>query len=281
MIISCPKCKAQYKLDSLIKNAILVCHRCGTEFNPNQETKPAQMRIAQGVSLFDAAQQQVNKKESPAMDTSTDIDVEQHDVVSEPTDTTETPITTYDISDDITTHLDKSMLMPKRASVRLWPWLILVLLCIAGFGVWQNQQQWLQHPWVRSAMLQMNLPIKAKDSDWLIVRDHIQQQWIDRQDKSRVLLISGYIQNRLYAKQIPPAFLVTFFDIPESGAIDTRLMSFTEPPNLPQIRHAPYIAPPKDTVPIAAKGKRAFTLVIEHVPEGTRHVSLSIATREE
>ena len=167
--------------------------------------------------------------------------------------------------------------MPKRSSTRIWPWIVLVLLAIAGLGIWKNQTQWLEHTWIRSVMLKIGMPVKPNPSDWLVVQDHVQNQWVDRQDHSRVLVINGYIQNQLLAEQHTPDLKLSFFDIPESGAISSRIMPITEPPSLPQIRHAPYMPPAHDNIPVSAGGKRAFTLVVENVPEGTRGVSIAIA----
>ncbi|PCI44193.1 MAG: hypothetical protein COB41_05010 [Proteobacteria bacterium] len=273
MLVSCPQCKAKYQLATTIKNAILVCHRCGTEFHANQAEKKA-TSVDHELSLFEHVE--TAKKEAtveikeepeappadhepalPAPQTDeTDADVEQHDIPH--------------------IELSEERLLPERGQTRIWHWLILVLLCISLLGIWNNQKQWLAQPWMRSLMMNMKFSVTANPADWRIIKDSLHSQWIDRQDDSRVLFIDGYIQNRLLSDQAPPAIQVNFFDMPNSHSIQTRTITITEPPSLPTIRHAPYIAPAVDQIPVRAGGQRAFTLVIENVPEQARELSINI-----
>ncbi len=293
MIISCPQCKAQYKLASLIKNAILVCHRCGTEFNPNatessektSDLTPSLFEHQHSKTLQDEQHTQTSPEEvsskaiEPTAPETTDI---QKETPYSNTDDEMIAPSAHEAAPEIEhepVHLDEHMLMPKRPHSRVWPWMMLVLLAIAGFGIWKNQNQWLENIWVRSLMLQINMPIQSSANDWMVVQQDIQNQWVERQDHSRVLVVHGYIQNRLHAAQLVPDLKVSFFDIPETEPISSRILAITEPPSLPQIRHAPYIAPPKDMIPVQSGGKRIFTLVIEDVPKDTRNISISIARK--
>ncbi len=286
MLVSCPQCKAKYQLATTIKNAILVCHRCGAEFHTEQREEK-HSPVSQEASLFEYTNTSLEKIEKPTLEVTashkptlppkqadeTDIHVEQDD--AQPSDTEQVPVEQTDMPH---IQLSEARLLPERAQTHIWHWLILVLLCISGLGIWSNQKQWLAQPWVRSLMMNMQISIDSTPADWDILKDHIHSQWIDRQDDSRVLFIDGYIQNRLLGEQIPPSIQISFFDMPNSRAIQTRTLAITEPPSLPTIRHAPYIAPAIDQVPISAGGKRAFTLVIENVPEQTREISIMIAS---
>ncbi|MDQ6955846.1 MAG: hypothetical protein Q9M21_01490 [Mariprofundaceae bacterium] len=286
MLVSCPQCKAKYQLATTIKNAVLVCHRCGAEFHTNQPEKEHSPAY-QEASLFEYTKTSSEKVEPstlkvpasneptlpPEQTDKTNIHVEQVD--TQPSDTEQISVEQTDIPH---IQLSKERLLPERGQTHIWYWLILVLLCISGLGIWNNQKQWLAQPWVRSLMMNMQVSIASNPADWDILKNNIHSQWIDRQDDSRVLFIDGYIQNRLLSDQIPPAIQINFFDMPNSRAIQTRTLAITEPPSLPTIRHAPYIAPAIDQVPISAGGKRAFTLIIENVPEQAREISMVIAT---
>jgi len=250
MLVICPQCKAQYQLGSVIKNAILVCHRCGDEFDV--EAQPEQDILNDEPSLFEG-------NPSPSFP-------EERVDIPTPTDA-ETPMPA-----------NQSTLSPRRKQAHIWPWLIFVLLCIAGLGVWKNQHLWLEQPWARSLMMNLKLPVTFNANDWSIATNSLHSQWINRQDDSRILLISGYIHNQLLSDQLVPPLRINFHEVPNGPVLSTYTMPITEPPSLPQIRHAPFLSPDIDSVPIAARGMRAFTLIIENPPEGSREFTLSIAT---
>jgi len=280
MLVSCPQCKAKYQLATIIKNAILVCHRCGTEFHTSQPEKK-RSPVDHEASLFEYTEAPTKeiKKPVPEVPSSNEPElppekVDEADIHAEQFDTAQ-----FDTEQDDIPHiqLSEERLLPERAQTRIWHWLILVLLCISGLGIWHNQKQWLAQPWVRSLMMNMQLSVSSNPADWGILKDNIHSQWIDRQDHSRVLFIDGYIQNRLLSDRTPPSIQISFFDMPNSSAIQTRTIAITEPPSLPTIRHAPYIAPATDQIPISAGGKRAFTLVIENVPKQALELSMVIA----
>jgi len=238
MLVSCPQCKAKYQLAANIKNVIFVCHRCDTEFSIGQPKEEGMND--QGQSLVSELSLSPAKEPLPAVP------------------------------------LSEKMILPKRGKPRIWPWLMLVLLSISVLGIWKNQQQWLSQPWVRSVMMNMALPIKPSVDDWELVKKSLKSQWVDRQDGSRVLLVRGDIQNRLLSDQTPPRISVSFFDISHKHLIQTRSISIYEPPSLAEIQHAPYLPPAVDTVPVVGGGKRAFTLVLENVPEEYQEISMSI-----
>jgi len=255
MLVICPQCKAQYQLGSVIKNAILVCHRCGDEFNV--EEQPIQHISDDEPSLFEGNTPPPSPEdivEATAFETPAFIDDEAS------------------ISDN------QATISPRRKQAHMWPWLIFVLICVAGLGLWKNQSSWLEQPWARSLMMNLKLPVTFNPNDWSIATDNLQSQWVKRQDDSRILLISGYIHNRLLSDQLAPPLRINFHEVPNGPILSTYIMPITEPPSLPQIRHAPFVSPDIDSVPIAAGGMRAFTLVIENAPEDSREFTLGIAT---
>jgi len=285
MLVSCPQCKAKYQLATTIKNAILVCHRCGAEFHTDQPEKEYSP-VDHEVSLFEHTETLAKKatSEPKVLPSDKELTVSTEQVgtglnseqfTSEQFDTKQ-----LDTEHDDIPHvqLPEDHRLPRRRQTRIWHWLILVLLCISGLGIWSNQKQWLAQPWVRSLMMNIQISVDSTPADWSIIKDNLHSQWIDRQDDSRVLFIDGYIQNRLLSDQIPPSIQISFFDMPNSHAIQTRTVAITEPPSLPTIRHTPYTAPPVDLVPVSPGGKRAFTLVIENVPEQALELSMIITT---
>jgi len=268
MLVSCPQCKANYQLDATIRNVVLVCHRCGTEFNLDQPQEATPLPVYEEAVLFESIEQpysNLNNQREASNDKPESYP--QQDNANPPD---------YQEEGKAAAYLSEDHLLPERQSLKLWPWLILVLLCISSLGIWKHQQQWLAQPWLRSLMMNIQLTVAPNPADWGIEQEDLHSQWIDRQDGSRVLFIDGYIKNRLLSNQIPPAIQISFFDMPNSSAIQTRTIVITEPPSLPTIRHTPYIAPAIDQIPVSAGGKRAFTLVIENVPEQARELSMMI-----
>jgi len=260
-----------------IKNAILVCHRCGTEFpsNPPKKEPPIANHEA---SLFDNDKLLDNEKKSPQEQ---QIPSSEQALILEQDQRTPPSITNIDQTQEhISIPPTEHNMPPKRKQAHIWYWFIPVLLCIGVLGLWQNQQQWLAQPWVRSLMMNMQLSIAPNAADWSILKKGIHSQWVDRQDHSRILFIDGYIQNRLLSDQLPPAIQIDFFDMPNGHAIQSRRLAITEPPSLPSVRHAPYTPPAIDLVPVSAGGQRAFALVIEDVPEQAREVAITIHTDE-
>jgi len=215
MLVTCPQCHASYHIKEHL-NAVLVCHRCQTEFT---------------------------------------IDTAQQAPITPPI-------------------ANQSNLQRKKTS--LLPWLTLVLLIIAVAGVQTHQNTWLQQPWLRHILASLHYPLHPQTSDWNIIQHDALRQWVTRQDGSKVLVLSGYIRNTLPTPQPLPKLEVRFFDIPNAPPIQRIITNITLPPDIPRIHHAPYIPPEDDRTPVAAHAKRAFTLVLEHVPEHSREVSIQV-----
>jgi len=165
---------------------------------------------------------------------------------------------------------------PVRKEMSIWPWLIIILLIISGAGFWYKQDVWLDHPWVRSVLINLHLPVTVRNKDWVIVPESVQGNWLKRDDGSQILLIQGRIENRLYCDLSPPKILVRFFD--ESGITDSleeRIMPITEPPSMEKVKHAPFVTPDLDKLAIEAQGQRGFFLVLESLPEQAADFTLN------
>lgn len=178
--------------------------------------------------------------------------------------------------EDMTTSESPEPIPPARNDISIWPWLVVILLIISGAGFWYKQDAWLDHPWVRSVLINLHLPITVRDKDWVIVPESVQGNWLKRDDGSQVLIIQGRIENHLYCELSPPKILVRFFD--ESGIsepLEERVMPITEPPSMEKVKHAPFVAPGLDLVAVEAQGQRGFFLVLESLPERTADFTLN------
>ncbi|MDX8403416.1 MAG: hypothetical protein R8K54_03305 [Mariprofundaceae bacterium] len=78
MHISCPHCNAAYEVGPMIKNAMLVCHRCHTEFSPDSELIEQQKKIEseatdQSLPLFEQIKpKHINEEAGPVDDLSSE-----------------------------------------------------------------------------------------------------------------------------------------------------------------------------------------------------------------
>jgi len=336
MNISCPHCKAAYEIGTPIKNAVLVCHRCHTEFRMDEgvvehSEKNAARQQESSLPLFehtDSQQRQAGsetgsatmepsaqKRETSDIEEDSGIPVpaflEGNDEYAEQIKRENMPIPdpaivatgrerrkerlqTDEMSSVAANEPEESFnsqpesmvsvdetLPPARTDVVIWPWLIVILLVIGSVGFWYKKDAWLDQPWFRSVMINMHLPVEVRDKDWFIIPSSVQGHWLKRDDGSQVLVIQGRIENRLFCELQPPRILVRFFD--DTGITDSlgeQLLPITEPPAVEQVKHAPFVTPPKDMVPVEAQGQRGFFLVVESPPERTADFTLSpVASR--
>jgi len=233
MHVTCPQCHATYQLNTDVHHALLVCHRCQTEFTVDD-----------------------------------DIDI--------PASENLIPVQEIDVPKASFNAMHPGL---KRKKTRMWPWLTAVLLIIAGLGVQHNRDIWLQQTWVRDILIQLHYPLQTQAGDWLLLRNQSHRQWMTRQDGSKVLILTGRIQNQLDGAQLLPRLRVQFYDVQGAPPTRTRTLAITMPPSLPQIRHAPYVPPSIDRTPIPAHGYRDFTLIFEHVPEQSRDISIAVSVK--
>ena len=308
MHISCPHCKATYEIGTVIKNSVLVCYRCHTEFGVDEtpgrvenETNTVDDQ-EQSLPLFIHAESLHTETEQPIVDPFIEqrkeplVDIEltefeeeqtieelaeqqhQPEPVAEKQEAAEEHSTKEhsDIVEHVASAAENEPLPPARENVTIWPWLVVILLIIGGVGFWYKQDVWLENPWVRSTLINMHLPVEVRDRDWQIIPESVRGQWLTRDDQSPVLVIEGRIANRLYCELAPPQIQVHFFD--DSGldqVLGEVTLSITEPPSIEQVKHAPFEMPGIDRVPVGAQGERGFFLVLDSLPERTADFTLA------
>jgi hypothetical protein len=286
MHITCPHCSAAYEVGPVIKNALLVCYRCHTEFTVGETLVEAKndplvtTEQEESLPLFEhvepkSPEEPASEEKSRAPEPERVVDIEPAEVKEPAEDSTGDSERT---EKEIVTAAedDKTPLPPVRKSAVIWPWLIFILLLIGGSGVWYKQDAWLDHPWVRSVLINMHLPVEVRDKDWRIVPESVHGQWLTRDDQSRILMIEGRVANQLYCELSPPRIQVHFFD--DSGldqVLGKVTLAITEPPGIEQVKHAPFEMPDIDRVPVEAQGERGFFLVLDSLPERTADFTLT------
>jgi hypothetical protein len=299
MHITCPHCSAAYEVGPVIKNALLVCYRCHTEFTVGEtlveEKNDPLVTTEQEASLplFEHAEPKSpegSEVDEPSEGQQQEGPVSEEKVrAPEPESVAEKGVvskTAVDIEPaEVKERVEgsesskedaKAPLPPARKSAVIWPWLIFILLLIGGSGVWHKQDAWLDHPWVRSVLINMHLPVEVRDKDWRIVPESVHGQWLTRDDQSRILMIEGRVANQLYCELSPPRIQVHFFD--DSGldqVLGKVTLAITEPPGIEQVKHAPFEMPDIDRVPVEAQGERGFFLVLDSLPERTADFTLT------
>jgi len=272
MHVVCPHCQAAYQLEGVDEGTILVCHRCGTEFGFGQPPE--------GARIIGGEQPDQNKDEEPLPLFSANPTFQESghdDGAEEPSkEATESASSMEEVSEDEDTPLSP----PPRASARIMPWLLTILLVIAAAGFWSGHDAWLDDPWLRSVLINAGLPVEVRDKDWRIQPESVQAQWVKRDDGSQVLVIEGRVKNLLHCELAPPAIHFSIFakDDPEHLLLQ-RDLPVSQPPLMVAIRRAPYIAPPGDRVPVTALGDRGFVLVLEGLPKNAGDFTLTPIAR--
>lgn len=186
MIVTCPNCSAKYRFSAMIRNAVLVCHHCGKEFElhdtQQQEPKPA-ATTPEKLPLFERSSRTIQshknedriepKSNKPALQRPVEPIIPNPDArISREKITA--PITTSKIvpkkkltpqQQPVSVNKTKPKIAPaasnpeahlpeimqQRKKHRIWPWATLVLFMIGCTGIWQYQTQWLHNPWVIAA----------------------------------------------------------------------------------------------------------------------------------
>jgi len=169
---------------------------------------------------------------------------------------------------------------PVRKTAHIWPWLVAVLLLVICSGFWLQKDAWLDNRWFRSTLINIGFDMPLRVKDWRIVSESVRSVWITRNDDSRVLLIRGKIKNLLASDMLLPNIEITFFS---KTAPDKQVaMSSFEidlPPSDKLVRQVPYSRPDRDNMPVRALGSRAFTILVESVPEATGDFTLTPSFR--
>jgi len=305
MRVICPHCQTIYQLQTADIDAVLVCHRCGTEFGLGEKPDGAQdvdsssVSDAQTLDIFaahasveaieeeDAAGQIEHASDSapgaedepapliiPARET---WDGNGDDEIPEPSVSASTnePAEEEEAKDDVFASGP-----PPRRKARIVPWLLAVVLLIAGTGFWINHEAWLDNPWLRSVLINLGMGMDIRDKDWHIDPESVSATWLERRGGQTVLVITGDVHNRLQTDLPPPLIHFTLYarDNPDETILERDLI-ITRPPLMQTIRQAPYSPPPRDDTPIAALGKRGFILVLEDLPQNAGNFSLLAKAR--
>ncbi len=265
MRIKCPQCHTGYRLDKVDADAILVCHRCSHEFRIPDVSVPTAEKPASEPAPAESPVPQEKTAEAPAS-------------VSDAAEASATPSATPHASGEEPAPVEGEV--PEQHGTGLWPWFLVVLLFITTAGIWINKDVWLADPWLRSVLINMDIPLQIRDTDWRIIPDSIHSQWVLRDDGKHVLVIEGRVKNLLQTDLPPPHLRLRLFAADDSKQLlSEQILTITQPPLLGAIRKAPYTPPPPDTVPVTARGERGFILVLEDAPESMGDFTLQPVAR--
>ena len=140
-----------------------------------------------------------------------------------------------------------------------------------------QHEQWLDNRWVRSTLMNLNMPMQQRDKDWSITPESVQPEWVLRSDGSKVLLIHGKLNNLLACELLAPDVEVTFYAQHQPDQIlEIQRFPVSMQPDEHAIKQVPFIKPEADTMPIGPLSSREFTLVVESVASGSGDFSLSV-----
>jgi len=293
MRILCPHCQAIYQLPEVDADTLLVCHRCNTEFRIGNEAANVQ-NDESTPDLFVASVKAVEPEQTAAAPPPQEQAEKPVQIPPQPTETApepepekateilaESPPPVSDSDETVEDDNEETPLAPPpRSKARIMPWLLTMLIVIAGSGFWFNHEAWLDDPWLRSVLLNIGAPIQVRDKDWLITPESIDATWIKRSQNDTVLVITGEVVNRLQSELPPPAIHFTLYarDNPDAQILE-RDLTITRPPLMQAIRQTPFTPPPRDTTPVSALGKRGFVLVLENMPQNSGNFTLSPTIR--
>lgn len=168
--------------------------------------------------------------------------------------------------------------VPARRS-GLWPWLALTALIVAAAGFYAQRDAWLAEPHLRGWLLAAGWSLPRFDGDWQIVPSSLAVHRLVRNDGSEVMTVEGAVRNLLRHAAPPPALQLKLWSDERASPLATWIMPITEPPTLDALLHAPWRAPPPDTVPVPGGGYRSFLLVVEAPPPEATQISLRVVNR--
>jgi len=264
---------------------ILVCHRCGNEFSQADEdgfedfiadTGPDEIveSAFEAAAAEDAFDEELQKAATEHHDAIPEFirDEPIPSADNEPTGRTPFPdIKPIRPRTEMPFHTNIEDLdnfqSPTRRPTRLWPWLFLLLFIGVIAGFWTNKDAWLNDAWLRSVLINLDIPVQPQDSDWRVAPKSVTAQWIKRDDGKHVMIIEGRVENLLQSEIAPPNLRLQLFAADDTNRkLREHILPITQPPLLDAIRHAPFMAPQEDTVPVPALGSRGFILVLEEMP---------------
>ncbi len=280
MRLTCPECRSVYEFNLVDEDALLVCHRCMTEFEPGLQSydtqDPDYPLFEESAPLAEGIPEQLEKQISDNVGLSTEIEFstgnlenlsngELHGNTVEDKDAFEPSVSSTPVA---------STLARKPAYISVL--LFVFLLLVACSGLWLSQDSWLEKPWVRSFLINIGIRAQAHGHDWRIINDKVRARWIERDNHSLILLIEGKVENLLQSNLPPPAIRILIHPGDVAGKVLKEVeMPITLQPLGDAIRRTPYISPPDDTMPVLSHGTRNFILVLEDIPPEASTFSLS------
>lgn len=286
MHIECPKCHTGYHLDEIDEDAVLVCHRCRHEFRVPAESAPENRLPESPVTTTPTPEPELaghtfgaNNLEEPQTSAFDTFQEATEPVHEEHTASKRLIEPAHGIVPDVPAGPQAVGKAPIRKGPSLWPWLLIILLIIAAASFWANRGAWLSDPWLRSVLMNMDVPLDVRNTDWRVTPESVQSQWVRRDDGKQILVIEGRVKNQLQAELPPPHLRLRLFAADDPAhMLSEYILPITQPPLLGAIRRAPYSAPPEDTVPVTALGDRGFILILENAPKAMGDFTLQPVT---
>jgi hypothetical protein len=300
MRIACPHCQAVYEVASADPDVSFLCSRCHNEFRigegmeglPREDRKEAHAPDVQ-LGLFEAARSDKVQDETHYQPVSSP----RPPLFLERLASSDTPAEVQPQGKDTPPHSQKpqasgepkeaapvaavpeddEVFEPERRAPRILTWIsgVMLLIAIAGFAY--NHQAWGENIWLRSMLLNLHFPVTVHASDWRIPPSSVHAEWLKRDDGSAVLVIEGRVDNLLHARLATPWIQVTVYDAFHSDkTLKRKTFPITLPPAIDAIRHAPWVLPPQDNVPVAAAGNRGFILVMDDLPQHAGEFTLNV-----
>lgn len=289
MRIACPHCQAVYEVACIEPDVGFLCSRCHREFGigapaDDGETHGQPPTTDAQPGLFDARLPEPDGP-IPAPGERPPLFLEQlaHDDMAEKMpdpDMPEEPIVPQAFRPGRAPGdkpSEAELPAPERRSPRLLTWMSWVVLIVAIAGFSYNYRSWSDNLWLRSVLLNLHIPAPVHASDWRIPPDSVHAEWLKRDDGSSVLVIEGRVENLLHADLATPYIQVTVYDaLHTDKTVKRETLAITQPPAITAIRHAPWVAPPQDDVPVAAAGGRGFMLVMDDLPAHAGAFTLAV-----
>lgn len=262
MQIQCPQCQDQHDIETDISPNTWICHHCGHEFNP--------------VPIAQCEHEQAGTWDTTALWQHTEHQFPKPPFIITTAESAH-PIEVEQQADDF--EMSLAGMPPQRQSVHIWPWLLVMLIAITSAGFWMQHEQWLDNRWIRSTLMNLNMPMQQRDKDWSITPESVRPEWVVRSDGSKVLLIHGKLNNLLACELLAPDVEITFYAQNQPDKVlDIQQLPISMRPDEKVIKQIPFIKPEADTMPIGPLSSREFVFVIQSLPGDAGDFTLSAKT---
>ncbi len=260
--VTCPNCSSRYRLPEPPENGEVCafhCHRCDTRFQMSWGALAPPDTAAAPPS---EPQREETVDDNGAEPQPAPAETETGEESAPPP-----PIvpTMTDFADD--THATSPP--PAAPTLRLWPWLLTLLLLIAALGLWINSDAWARSQLIESVRAWW---APQRSIGWQIRRG--EPQWITREGAKPLLAIAIHLHNGvLFDRPPPPLLLTTHSDHAED---DTHLIVLHRQPTLAQLEQPNWQPPSEDHTPIPAGGGRDYLVVLDQPPTTLRSVEIAL-----